>query len=86
MERGVLWEAMGGAHIQWINSQCRMVTVNSTDEFGHEAVLVGRVILYGDFCCGVTTLHKANEQFSSPGAVLIASSDVVMTFITEFSG
>ena len=62
MERGMRWEAMGGAHIQWINSQCRRITVNSTDEFGCEAVLVGRVILYGDFCSGVMTLHKANEQ------------------------
>lgn len=62
MERGVRWEAMGGAHIQGMNSQCRRITVSSTDEFGCEAVLVGRVILYGDSCSGVTTLHKANEQ------------------------
>lgn len=60
MERGVWWEATGGAPIQGINPQCR-ITVSSTDEFGCEAVLVGRVILYGDFCSGITTLHKANE-------------------------
>lgn len=59
---GVQWEVMGGAHIQWINSQCRRITVNSTGEFGCEAVPVVRVILHGDFCLEVTTLHKANEQ------------------------
>jgi len=62
MERGVQWEVMGEAYIQCINSRCRRITVNSTDEFGCEAVLVRRVILYEDFCSGVTALHKADEQ------------------------
>lgn len=61
MVRGVQWEAMGGARVQSGTSHCRRVAASSTNEFGCEAMLVGRVMFCADSCSGVTALCKANE-------------------------
>lgn len=71
MVRGVQWEAMGGAHVRLVTSQCRRVAASSTNEFGCEAMLVGRVMFCGDSCSGVLELQHCiklmNRVFISWG-------------------